>query len=59
MTIHDPDSLEPYLDKMKTWHSIYQSSLTVNPKVSSATARVYDLEQSEDDLYSTVITNWI
>jgi hypothetical protein len=46
-----PDSLEPYFQPITggagTWHAVSQSPLT-EPKVSSITVAVYDLELWED-----------
>ena len=45
---HNPDSLEPYFQPgTSTWHAISQSPLT-EPKVSSITVQVYELEMWEE-----------
>ena len=45
---HNPDSLEPYFDQStNTFHAVSEAPLT-EPKVSSITARVYELELWEE-----------
>ncbi|KAI1452080.1 hypothetical protein F4805DRAFT_55120 [Annulohypoxylon moriforme] len=50
---HNTDSLEPYFkadDPKERWHPVSQAPLT-DPKVSSITVRVYELDKWEDDWY--------